>query len=99
VSTNAQIHLVVRGNVQGVGFRWHVMDAARRLDLAGWVKNRADGAVEVCATGGAEGVAALEREVTSGPRGARVERVEHLDSAPSDDLTKPFSILRDRQSP
>ena len=47
-----RVHLVVRGRVQGVGFRWFVKEVARGLDLAGWVKNRADGGVEVVAEGG-----------------------------------------------
>jgi len=46
-----RLHAVVRGSVQGVGFRATTFDEARRLGLAGWVRNRVDGTVEVLAEG------------------------------------------------
>ena len=60
-----QLHVVVRGRVQGVGFRWFVREAARALGLAGWVRNRPDGSVEVAAEGDA---------ASRGPRCARARR-------------------------
>lgn len=62
------------GRVQGVGFRWFVVERAQALGLTGWVRNRADGAVE----GEAQGAktAELVEELRRGPRSARVERVE-----------------------
>jgi len=88
-----RLHVVVRGRVQGVGFRWFVREAARRLDLAGWVTNRRDGAVEVEAEGRADAIESLKRTLRKGPDGAHVEDVEEL---PSTDavLERPFSILR-----
>ena len=46
-----RLHAVVHGRVQGVSFRYFVMECARRLDLFGWVRNRYDGTVEVMVEG------------------------------------------------
>jgi acylphosphatase len=88
-----RLHVVVRGRVQGVGFRWFVREAARRLDLAGWVTNRRDGTVEVEAEGRADAVESLLRTLRKGPDGAHVEDVEALPLTDSV-LERPFSILR-----
>lgn len=88
------IHLEVRGRVQGVGFRWYVVDKARELRLAGWVKNRADGNVELAAAGEGDDLARLEAAVTSGPPGARVEEVRRLAVVAADSLQSPFGIAR-----
>jgi acylphosphatase len=71
------VRFIVRGLVQGVGFRWFVLREAQRL--AGWVTNREDGAVEVVALGPAAGLSELERALGRGPRGARVMSVEKSD--------------------
>jgi acylphosphatase len=88
------IHLEVRGRVQGVGFRWYVVDKARELRLAGWVKNRGDGNVEIAAAGEADALASLEEAVTMGPPGARVEEVRRLSVVAADSLQSPFGIVR-----
>jgi acylphosphatase len=88
------IHLEVRGRVQGVGFRWYVVDKARELRLSGWVKNRSDGNVELAAAGDSDSLARLEAAVGEGPPGARVEEVRRLGAVPSDSLDSPFGILR-----
>jgi acylphosphatase len=88
-----RLHVAVRGRVQGVGFRWFVRETARRLDLAGWVKNLADGSVEVAAEGCDTAIAKLRGELERGPDGAHVESVDDL-SDNGDSLLKPFSILR-----
>lgn len=72
----AGARFVVHGRVQGVGFRYFARRAARALGLKGWVRNREDGAVEVVATGGAEALASLRRELLRGPGYAHVERLE-----------------------
>jgi acylphosphatase len=72
--------LVVRGIVQGVGFRVSV--ARRAHGVAGWVRNLPDGRVEVVLEGEPETVAAVEAFVREGPRGARVEEVEATDEEP-----------------
>jgi acylphosphatase len=67
---------VVRGRVQGVGFRWFVQREAAALGLVGWVRNNVDGAVEVLASGSDQQLAALEAKLKQGPRAARVDNVE-----------------------
>ena len=66
---------VVSGRVQGVGFRWFVEREAATLGIAGWVRNREDGRVEVMATGTREQLGALHRRLREGPRAARVDDV------------------------
>jgi acylphosphatase len=88
------IHLQIRGRVQGVGFRWFVVERARRLGLAGWVKNRADGNVEVAAAGDPAALELLEAAVAAGPAAAEVQQVEKLETVPADSLRTPFAIAR-----
>jgi acylphosphatase len=88
------IHLEVRGRVQGVGFRWYIVDVARELRLAGWVKNRADGNVELAAAGEGDALAKLEAAIAAGPPGARVEEVRRLGLVAADSLQSPFGIVR-----
>jgi acylphosphatase len=68
--------VVVHGFVQGVGFRVAVERAARSRGVAGWVRNRPDGAVEAVFEGQWEDVEALVDFCREGPGGAEVERVE-----------------------
>jgi acylphosphatase len=88
------IHLEVGGRVQGVGFRWFVVEKGRRLGLSGWVKNRPDGKVEIAAAGDATALAQLEAAVERGPPGAQVHQVSRLGPIGSDSLPSPFSVLR-----
>lgn len=68
---------VVRGRVQGVGFRWFVTRNAADLGVRGTVRNRADGAVEVVLQADeAEPVVALVERIRGGPPGSRVHAVE-----------------------
>ena len=69
-------HVVIYGFVQGVGFRFSVERAASSRGVAGWVRNRPDGAVEAIFEGASEDVEALVEFCRRGPRGADVERVE-----------------------
>ena len=69
-------HLLIRGRVQGVGFRYFVVHEARALGLGGTVRNRADGAVEVEAEGDILRLRELVDAVRRGPTGARVSGVE-----------------------
>ena len=74
---------VIAGRVHGVGFRWFTHDAAAREGIHGWVRNLADGSVEVVAEGDAESIDRLEAAVRRGPASARVERVEVEEHAPA----------------
>ena len=69
-------HVVIYGFVQGVGFRFGVERAANSRGVAGWVRNRADGAVEAVFEGPQEDVDALVEFCRRGPRGAEVKCVE-----------------------
>jgi acylphosphatase len=78
---------VVRGRVQGVGFRWFVEREAHALGVAGWVRNNADGSVEVMAQGTTLQLSALKSKLRQGPRAARVDNVEERAAAPNADAT------------
>ncbi len=88
-----QLHVIIRGRVQGVGFRWFVREEARRRDLAGWVQNRSDGGVEVAAAGPDAALEAFEAQLRIGPNGAGVTELEAI-SESNLALAKPFAILR-----
>lgn len=83
-----RLEAVVRGQVQGVGFRWFVTRQAARLGLTGWVANRPDGSVEVVAEGPAAALDGLQGALAEGPAGARVERVETSRGAARGDLER-----------
>lgn len=70
-----RLEAVIRGVVQGVGYRWFVRDTAARLGLRGWVANRSDGSVAVIAEGAAEVLTELEACLRQGPPGASVDEV------------------------
>ena len=71
-----RLHAVIRGDVQGVGFRYFVLRKAQQLGLRGWVRNNDDGTVELVAEGARQDLEQLKRAVGEGPRMARVDRVD-----------------------
>lgn len=71
-----RLDAIVRGYVQGVGFRWFVVHQAARLGLTGWAVNEADGTVHVVAEGSAGALDELLVHLRAGPAGASVERVD-----------------------
>ncbi|MCH2108664.1 MAG: acylphosphatase [Polyangiaceae bacterium] len=71
-----QLHLSVRGRVQGVFFRASAQREARRLGLCGWVRNRTDGSMEILAEGEELSIRELHGWAQKGPSAARVDRVD-----------------------
>ncbi len=86
-------HYLVKGRVQGVGFRWFVHREAAELGLRGWVRNTDDGHVEVVASGDPEQLAELKIAIYRGSRGSRVDVVIEDELAESEDAQLgPFEI-------
>jgi acylphosphatase len=86
------ITATVVGRVQGVGFRYYTRQIGRRLGLAGWVRNLADGSVEVWAQGEESAIAEFEDFLRRGPGAAvvrylTVTEVEHEPAYESFDIT------------
>jgi acylphosphatase len=77
---NSTRRFLVRGRVQGVGFRWFVEREAHILGIAGWVRNHAASSVEVLAMGTREQLAGLRSRLREGPRAARVDDVEEFEA-------------------
>jgi acylphosphatase len=86
-----RLHGVIKGDVQGVGFRFFLIRRAQALGLTGWVTNRDDGVVEFVAEGRRQDLEKLERAAREGPRMARVAAVEVNWSEAAGDLS-PFDI-------
>jgi acylphosphatase len=78
---------LIRGRVQGVGFRWFVEREAFLLQIAGWVRNNSDGTVEVLAQGTRDQLAGLHSRLREGPRAARIDDVEVSEAQPVAGLT------------
>ena len=74
--------VVVEGFVQGVGYRDFTQRAALRLDVSGWVRNRADGTVEALIEGVAADLEAMIAEMRRGPRGAKVASLRVAEAEP-----------------
>jgi acylphosphatase len=73
---NVARHLVIRGRVQGVGYRAFVEDAALDHGLTGWVRNRRNGAVEAVFAGSPAALDAVTHACRRGPPGARVDGID-----------------------
>jgi acylphosphatase len=92
VSEGQAIRCVVAGRVQGVFYRAATAEKAASLQLDGWVKNLADGRVEVVVGGAPSAVAELAGWLWQGPPAARVEAV-HLE-AWTGEVPRGFSVAR-----
>jgi acylphosphatase len=92
VGGRVRVHVVVTGRVQGVWFRESCRREADRLGVAGWVRNRADGEVEIEAEGPAGAVAALVDWARRGPDRAVVTGVSVDDVPPRGETA--FSVSR-----
>jgi acylphosphatase len=84
---NAALRAVVHGRVQGVGYRFFVIDVASKLGLTGYARNQSNGSVEVVAEGSQAGLDALLAELRRGPALARVDRVDASWAAFTGDYT------------
>jgi len=73
--------MLVRGRVQGVGFRAFVLHRAQTLGISGWVRNRRDGSLELEAEGEPSAIDRLAEAVERGPVGARITGVERTPRA------------------
>ena len=89
-----RIFALVQGRVQGVGFRAATLQTGRALGVAGWVRNRPDGTVEVVADGDEQALKRLEAFLRRGPPGAHVRHVDVSWEPPGEgpDSLKGFEI-------
>ena len=76
MSSDSQVHVIIHGRVQGVGFRYWVAEEAHQRRLTGWVRNRGDGRVEAVFAGDADLVADMISTCKIGPRLANVRQVD-----------------------
>lgn len=83
---------VVRGRVQGVGFRWFVWRQAEQLRLRGAARNLPDGSVEVLAEGSRESLDRLQCVLEGGPAAARVDHVERSEVSDEIPIPNTFEI-------
>ena len=79
----ARCRAFVLGVVQGVGFRYFVLDAASAVGAVGWVRNLRDGRVELVAEGSRPALEGLLTQVRQGPRAGRVDRVDETWEQPT----------------
>jgi acylphosphatase len=91
-------HIVIRGRVQGVGYRAWTEVTALEHGLEGWVRNRRDGSVEAVFAGEEDQVAAMIAQCRRGPPGARVDAIDQRE-ATADEIAlrrgdELFSVLR-----
>ena len=84
---NEARRFIVRGRVQGVGYRWFVEREAHVLGIAGWVRNNSDSSVEVLAMGSRDQLSGLRSRLQQGPRAARVDAVEESEAKPISGLS------------
>lgn len=87
-----RVRAIVEGRVQGVGFRWSAVDAARRLGVTGWVRNLPDSRVEAVVEGPADAVDRMVEWLRVGPTGARVTGVRLTEEPYSGEFSR-FTVL------
>lgn len=96
--SQGQLHFLVRGKVQGVGFRAYVQSVAKDLNLVGWVRNLKDGCVEAVARGEAGALETLKSKLKQGPSYSRVDELKVQNFKEVIKVTE-FNIERDGDTP
>lgn len=86
-----RLHVVVSGDVQGVGYRYTMLIVAREAGVSGWVRNRRDGTVEAEVEGTHEQLDEILAWMAEGPPGSRVESASVTDMTPQSD--RGFEVL------
>jgi acylphosphatase len=76
-----RVRLRIHGRVQGVWYRGWSVERARELGLDGWVRNRADGTVEMSLSGPQAAIDAMLDNCRHGPRAAQVSRIDAVDES------------------
>lgn len=84
MSTFVVKHVIIRGRVQGVGYRAWTEYTADRRELGGWVRNRRDGSVEALFAGDPRLVREMIDLCRQGPPGSRVDAIEERDASSED---------------
>jgi acylphosphatase len=79
-------HLIITGQVQGIGYRWSMIASAEELGVTGWVRNRRDGSVEAHVCGHGEAIARVIAWARLGPPGAQVDHI-HVELAEALDFS------------
>ncbi len=92
IKPKARLHAIIEGRVQGVGFRFFVVEKATQLALTGWVRNTYDGNVEVVAEGSQSSLDELSRLLKRGPAMAHVSNVKESRETPSGEFHR-FTVL------
>ena len=91
-------HVIIRGGVQGVGYRAWMEVTALERGLEGWVRNRRDGSVEAVFGGAEDDLTAMIADCRRGPPGARVEAIDQREATPDEIALRRgdelFSVLR-----
>ncbi|SLL31906.1 acylphosphatase [Mycobacteroides abscessus subsp. abscessus] len=85
-----QIHLIISGRVQGVGFRYFVQTLAIENHVTGWIRNKTDGTVECIAVASSDTLHTFVEKIKTGNRFAKVNHIEITESEPKE----PFSNFR-----
>lgn len=86
-----RVHVVVHGNVQGVGYRYTMRMVARDAGATGWVRNRRDGTVEAEVEGTDAQIDEVLAWMAEGPPGSQVAEATVTDAAPAGDRS--FEVL------
>ena len=82
-----RVHIIVHGEVHGIGFRSFTQRMAEELGLVGWVRNDSDGTVEAVAEGTREALEEFVSRLKKGPPASRVQSVEVNWAKPTEEFT------------